>query len=124
MASVCFNHKSSFPALTQKQALVIGIRTFPQFTRNFKQVRFLTSKPQGTLLHQKYHYVTSMILFQLHMKLFTCIKSVNDAAAHCTFRWQSFFVYLLHLQKSKLNKNPIIYWNTATQMCRNDLILD
>lgn len=65
MASVGFNHKSSFPALPQKQALVIGIKTFPQFTKNLKQVRFLTGKQQGTSSQQKYHYVISKTFFNL-----------------------------------------------------------
>ena len=64
MAAVCFNQKSSFPALPEKQALVLGIKAFPQFTKKLKQVRFLSGNHQGTSWQQKYHYVTSTIFFR------------------------------------------------------------
>ena len=68
MAAVCFNHKSSFPALPEKQALVLGIKTFPQFTKKLKQVRFLTVNHQGTSWPRKYHSVISKIVFQVPLK--------------------------------------------------------
>jgi len=68
MASVCFNHKSSFPALPEKQALVLGIKTFPQFTKKLKQVRFLSGNHQGTSWQQNFRYVISMIFFQVFLK--------------------------------------------------------
>lgn len=74
MASVCFNHKSSFPALPEKQALVLGIKTFPHFTKKLKQVRFLTGNHQGTSWQQNVRYVISMIFFQVSLKLYMLIQ--------------------------------------------------
>lgn len=68
MAAVCFNHQTSFPALPEKQALVIGIKSFPQFTKNLKQVRFLNGKHQGTSSPLKYRYVISKIFLELSLK--------------------------------------------------------
>ena len=68
MATVSFNQKSTFPALPEKQALVLGIKTFPQFTKNLKQIRFLSGNHQGTSWPRKYHYVISKIVFQVPLK--------------------------------------------------------
>jgi len=68
MAAVCFNHKSSLPALPEKQALVLGVKTFPQFTKKLKQIRLLSGNHQGTSWPRKYHYVISKIVFQVPLK--------------------------------------------------------
>ena len=73
MAAVCFNHKSSFPALPEKQALVLGVKTFPQFTKKLKQIRFLSGNHQGISWPRKYHCVISKTVFQVPLKLYELI---------------------------------------------------
>lgn len=83
MASVCFNHKSSFPALPEKQALILGIRTFPQFTKKLKQVRFLSGNHQGTSWQQKYRYVISMIFFSGFLEMIYVNSVTYSDLDHC-----------------------------------------
>ena len=46
MSAIYINQSISFPALPKKKALVVGVKSFPQFSKNLKQVRIFTGNQQ------------------------------------------------------------------------------
>lgn len=57
------NHKTALPFLTRKQALVINIKSFPQFATKLNQVKFLARTAETFSTPLNYYYVSSKAIF-------------------------------------------------------------
>ena len=71
MATVYVNQSVSFPSLPKKRTLLGGAKSIPQFSKNLKQVKFVTKKQwdSGVSTPVKCYYVISKLLRLLSFKL-------------------------------------------------------